>query len=100
MRGPLVVMAHWRTTEAALGDVLAHVAELRAASLAEPGCLGYDVFRAIDAPDTLLLLERYRDAAALESHRQSPHYAALVVGRIVPLLAERRVEVLQAREPG
>lgn len=91
----ITVLAHWRVKEGHLDDVLAHVAELRTASLDEPGCLEYAVFRSIEAKDEVLLVERYRDAAAVEAHRQSPHYRALVVERILPLLADRRVELLQ-----
>lgn len=95
----ITVVARWRVKQGHLDDVLAHVAELRIASLAEPGCLEYAVFRSIDAADEVLLVERYRDAAAVEAHRQSPHYGALVVERILPLLADRRVELLQAHAP-
>jgi quinol monooxygenase YgiN len=93
----ITVVARWRVKEGHLDDVLAHVAELRTASLDEPGCLEYAVFRSIEAADELLLVERYRDAAAVDAHRQSPHYGALVVERILPLLADRRVELLQAQ---
>jgi len=95
----ITVIARWRVKHGHLDDVLAHVAELRAASLDEPGCLDYAAFRSVDAGDELLLVERYRDAAAVEAHRQSPHYGALVVERILPLLADRRVELLQVRPP-
>lgn len=91
----LVVVAHWQVRPGALDEVLAHVAELRSHTLAEPGCLGYEVHRAVDAPDTLLLLERYRNPAALDAHRQSEHYRTGVAERIMPLLAARRVEVLR-----
>lgn len=92
----ITVVAHWRIREGHLDDVLAHVAELRTASLDEPGCLAYAVFRSVDATDELLLVERYRDAAAVDAHRQSPHYGALVVERILPLLVDRQVELLRA----
>lgn len=95
---PVVVVARWQVSADRLGDVLAHVAELRERSLAEPGCLGYEVFRAVDAPASVLLLERYRDDAALEAHRQSAHYQALVVQRILPLLAARQVDILRPRD--
>ncbi len=97
---PIVVVARWQVSVDHVGDVLAHVAELRERSLAEPGCLGYEVFSAIDAPASVLLLERYRDGAALESHRQSAHYQALVVERILPLLAGRQVDILQPHDAG
>jgi quinol monooxygenase YgiN len=95
----ITVVARWRVKQGHLDDVLAHVAELRTASLEEPGCLEYAVFRPVASADELLLVERYRDAAAVDAHRQSPHYGALVVERILPLLADRHVELLQAHAP-
>ena len=105
---PVVVVARWQVRGDVLGDtlggtlseVLRHVAALREASLAEPGCLGYEVFEAVHGPGSLLLLEHYRDDAALEAHRQSPHYQAVVVDRILPLLAARQVEILRPRGAG
>jgi quinol monooxygenase YgiN len=95
---PIVVVARWQVRGGALGDVLAHVAELRKASLAEPGCLGYEVFQSTEATGTLLLLEHYRDDDALEAHRLSAHYRAWVADRILPLLAVRVVEILRPRD--
>lgn len=95
--GVITVVARWQPVDGKLGEVLAIVAEMRPKSLAEPGCLGYEVYRGVDGPHKLLLLEHYRDEAALEAHRQSAHYQSLVVGRALPLLAEREVELLQAR---
>ncbi|WP_020652263.1 putative quinol monooxygenase [Massilia niastensis] len=95
--GPVTVLAHWQPREGALGEVLAMLAELRPTSLAEPGCLGYEVYHGPGAPASLLLLERYRDMEALAAHRESGHYRTLVTERILPLLAQRRVELLQAR---
>ncbi|MYM73206.1 antibiotic biosynthesis monooxygenase [Duganella sp. FT109W] len=94
---PITIVARWLPADGAYEQVKAVIDELRPQSLAEPGCLGYQVFDSADAPRTILILEHYRDAQALEDHKQSPHYQALVVGRVLPLLAERKVEVLQAR---
>jgi len=95
--GPIIVVARWRMRAEEVEGVLAIAAELRRQTLEEPGCLGYDVFRSVDAPGELLLLERYRDEAAVEAHRAAKHYQDLVVQRIVPLLADRQVELLKAR---
>jgi quinol monooxygenase YgiN len=95
--GQITVVAQWKPIDNALDALLGIIAELRPKSLAEPGCLGYEVYRSLDEPQTLLLVERYRDEAAIEAHRQSEHYQSLVVGRVLPLLAERRVELLAAR---
>ncbi|MYM69662.1 antibiotic biosynthesis monooxygenase [Pseudoduganella sp. FT55W] len=95
--GVITVVARWQPVEGKLGDVLALVAEMRPKSLAEAGCLGYEVYRGVDKPHTLLLLEHYLDEAALEAHRHSEHYQSLVIGKALPLLAERQVEILQPR---
>jgi quinol monooxygenase YgiN len=43
--------------------------ELRAASLGEEGCLGYEVCRGdADAPGTFVLYEKWADQAALDAH--------------------------------
>jgi quinol monooxygenase YgiN len=40
----------------------------------EPGCLRFDVLQDEEDLNTLHLYEVYRDKAALEAHRQAPHY--------------------------
>jgi len=92
---PIVAIAHWKTDPASTDTVLALVATLRERSLEEPGCLGYEVLRSVAAPDAIVLLERYSDAAALERHRSSQHYHELLVERILPLLSERRIDLLR-----
>lgn len=95
--GPITVLAHWRLSPQDMDPVLALVAGLREQTLAEPGCLRYEVYRSVDRPAELLLLEGYQDDAAIEAHRASPHYQQLVVQQIVPLLADRKVELMMAR---
>lgn len=92
----ITVVARWHLKDGALGEVLSILAELRPASLAEPGCLSYEVYQGVGAAGSLLLLERYSDQAAIDAHKQSAHYQALVVERVLPLLAERQVELLRA----
>jgi autoinducer 2-degrading protein len=43
---------------------------------AEPGCHRFDVHQERDDPTLFLLLEVYADVAALEVHREAPHYLA------------------------
>ena len=94
----VVVVANWQTTDASLDTVLGHLAELQPKSLAEPGSLGYEVLRSLEERTSLVLVEHYRDEAALDAHLNSSHYQDLVVGRIRPLLTDRRVEFLRPRE--
>src|SRR3954465_7635250 len=93
----ITIVARWEPLPEAYEEVMAVIAELRPQSLAEPGCLGYEVYKSTEEPRTLLILEHYSDVAALEAHKVSNHYQSLVVGRALPLLADRKVEVLQAR---
>ena len=39
----------------------------------EDGCMQYDYHLSLEKPDTVVLLERWRDAAALETHMGQPH---------------------------
>ena len=97
-RESVIVIAHWQTTAADLDAVLTLVAELRPLTLAEPGCVGYQIFQDADQPTSLVIVERYRDGDAQEAHLNSPHYRDHVVKQIRPLLTARQVEILRVRE--
>jgi autoinducer 2-degrading protein len=45
-------------------------------SLAEPGVLRFDVLQSAEDPARFLLYEVYRDQAATQEHKETPHYAA------------------------
>jgi len=98
MSAQVTVVARWQVKSDALDEVLALATRVRQQSLEEPGCLGYEIYRSVDAPASLLLHEHYRDDAALDAHRRSAHFQALVVERIVPLLETRQVELLRPRD--
>ena len=40
----------------------------------EPGCLRFDVLQDRDDPNRFFFYEVYRNEAALEAHRQTPHF--------------------------
>jgi autoinducer 2-degrading protein len=40
----------------------------------ELGCLRFDVLQDAQDPNTIYLYEVYRDEAAIEAHRQAPHF--------------------------
>jgi quinol monooxygenase YgiN len=48
--------------------------ELRVQSRREPGCRTYEVHRSLEEPREFLIFEQYDDLAALEAHRQTPHF--------------------------
>ncbi|BBX04666.1 hypothetical protein BST36_27390 [Mycolicibacterium moriokaense] len=91
----VVVVAHWRPTEESIGTIRGLLGELQRKSLAEPGCEGYEILQADDDPTGIVLIERYRDEESLAAHKNSDHYQQIVVAKIGPLLAERRVQILR-----
>ncbi|WP_108658669.1 putative quinol monooxygenase [Acuticoccus kandeliae] len=42
----------------------------------EPGCLHFDILNPDIADDRVVLYEIYTDQAALDAHRETPHYAS------------------------
>ena len=75
------------TVEAALHEIAPLVAER------EPGCKLYQVSRSQEDENLLLLYEQYADEAALLTHRETPHFKAIIEGRIIPLLEKREREL-------
>jgi quinol monooxygenase YgiN len=63
---------------------------------AEPGNLRWDVWRDPSHEGRFVLDELYRDAAAVEAHRNSPHYRDYLAK--VPGLADRMAFVVEAVE--
>jgi quinol monooxygenase YgiN len=70
--------------------------ELTAASRQEPGCVSYVPHRVESDPDTVVIYEQYRDQAAADAHRASPHFAQYAVGGLYQRMLQRSVEVLDA----
>src|SRR5947209_11156166 len=59
----------------------------------EPGCTTYKASRSTDDPNLIMLYEEYRDQAALENHRTTPHFRDIIEGTVVPLLERRDREL-------
>ena len=64
--------------------------ELRDLTRKEPGCLRFEVARAIEHPNVFALYEEYTDEAALKSHLASDTFSRLGINGI-RLLAKERV---------
>ncbi len=69
--------------------------ELTRESRKEPGCAMYVVHRRRDDPRQFFIYEQYRDDAALEAHRQSPHFQRIALGALAEC-AERKEGTLYA----
>ncbi|HEX4155680.1 MAG TPA: putative quinol monooxygenase [Acidobacteriaceae bacterium] len=70
--------------------------ELTAASRQEPGCVSYIPHRVETEPDTILIYEQYRDQAAADFHRATPHFATYAVGGLYQRMLTRTLEMLEA----
>lgn len=61
-------------------DEVAHVfRKLEAESRREPGCLMYIVHRHKEQAGHFFIYEQYRDDAALQAHRDAPHFQEYAV---------------------
>ncbi|WP_026993727.1 putative quinol monooxygenase [Flectobacillus major] len=87
----IFVFAKWQVAENQLPNVLELLSEVAQKSRTESGNLFYKVHQSQTEPNTLLLSEAYKDESALNEHRNSEHFQSIVVGKIVPLLANREV---------
>jgi len=58
-------------------------------SVREPGVLRFDVLQDEEDPGRFLLYEVFRDEAAVQAHRETPHYNAWAQA-VEPLLAAPR----------
>lgn len=62
----------------------------------EPGCVTYIPHFVEGEPATVVIYEQYKDEAALEYHRSSPHFARYITGGLLQLMKDRTREVLHA----
>ncbi|MCK7612094.1 putative quinol monooxygenase [Roseibium sediminicola] len=89
----IFVIATLKTTEKDRDALLEACKACIVETQKEDGCLSYDLHANINAPETLVFVERWRDREALEAHFKSPHISVLkeVAG---PLIVEQSVEII------
>ena len=76
MTTPLTLIATLTSLDEPSPALLEGLHRLIAASRAEPGCLQYDLHQQPDHSRVLVMIEQWRDAAALTVHQASAHYQA------------------------
>ena len=91
MQNGVYTNAKWQVKEGQLKNVLGILQEMARQSRAEEGNLFYEIYQSNSDSNTIILHEGYKDAAAAEAHRNSPHYQTMVLGQIVPQLDNREV---------
>ena len=75
----VVLAVTWSANPGHENEVADIFRKLQAASRQEPGCLNYTVHRHPSDPRRFFIYEQYRDEAALEAHRNSPHFQEYAV---------------------
>jgi quinol monooxygenase YgiN len=70
--------------------------QLTEASRREPGCVSFVPHRLEGDPDTVLIYEQWKDAAAADTHRQSEHFNKYAVCGLYQKMLERHREDLAA----
>jgi quinol monooxygenase YgiN len=73
-----------------------YLRKLTAATRQEPGCVTYVAHFIQEGPPAILIYEQYRDEAAVEQHRGSPHFASYAADGLFKLTGNRRLERLDA----
>jgi quinol monooxygenase YgiN len=85
------------------GEVLKHFHSNMPAVHAEDGCIeyqpvvdadGFGAFQTKAGPDTFIVIEKWRDAAALKAHAAAPHMASYAA-KVKEMIAGRVIHVLQ-----
>jgi len=70
--------------------------KLTEASRREPGCVTYVPHFVEGDADTVVIYEQYADEAALDHHRNSPHFKEYGVGGLYQKMLDRQLENLTA----
>lgn len=76
----------------AVAEMLRH---LGPASCRELGCINYIAHFVEAEPATVLIYEQYQDEAALEHHRNTPHFQQYATG-LYQIMRSREIENLNA----
>ena len=101
--GPFVLVVEFEVNPENLDRFHELIAENARKSVAnEPGCRQFDVMRAHDQANRVLLYEVYDDQAAFEAHAKMPHVAEFF-REAKPMLLEqkaRRLERVTAASKG
>ncbi len=84
----VVLAVTWMAKQGLENEVIAVFSKLSEESRKEPGCVMYQVHRHKTEGRRFLVYEQYKDDAALEAHRATPHYLQFVKKEL-PRLGER-----------
>lgn len=78
----VVLAVTWMAKPGHEDEVAGIFGKLQTASRQEPGCLMYIVHRHRTDSTRFFIYEQYRDEAALEAHRKSPHFQQYAIAAL------------------
>lgn len=84
----VVLAVTWIAKVGREGETVAIFEKLSAESRNEPGCLMYQVHKHKTDPRRFFIYEQYKDDAALEAHRNAPHFLQMAK-KDLPKVADR-----------
>lgn len=84
----VVLAVTWMAKVGHEAEVTAVLAKLTEQSRKEPGCVTFQVHRHKTEPRRFFIYEQYKDDAALEAHRATPHFLQYA-RKELPKFAER-----------
>lgn len=84
-----VVVALYKARAGEEDQVAAALAAMVQPSRSERGNLDYQVLRDPLRPEVFVLYERYSSEQAFTAHQATAHFHTLLVGEVLPRLAER-----------
>ncbi len=64
----------------------------------EEGCICFYANRSEESPDEFLLYEQYESEAALQKHRETPHFKRIIEGNVILLLEKRERSIYRPIE--
>jgi (4S)-4-hydroxy-5-phosphonooxypentane-2,3-dione isomerase len=89
----IVLVAKYYVKDGQVEDVIDALKEMAPlVAQHEPECSLYFANRSTENPNLILLYERYENMAAIDAHRETPHFKEIIEGRIVPQLEKRERE--------
>ncbi|MFY9673643.1 MAG: putative quinol monooxygenase [Terriglobales bacterium] len=84
----VVLAVTWIAKTGRESETAAIFDKLQAESRKEPGCVMYQVHKHKTDPRRFFIYEQYKDDAALEGHRTSPHFLQMAK-KDLPKVADR-----------
>ncbi len=85
------LIVKWKINESEIDRILKMLPELAEKTKKEEGNVSYAIYQSEGDANEFILHEQYRDANAVEAHKNSEHYQKLVVKEIIPHLTLREV---------